>query len=75
MIIKTTAKNCLIEHLDDDHAREYLTGKMNNLNKLEKTRDDLKENNEVSEITSLAIITLENKIKKIRDEIPETRPY
>merc|ERR1712215_380880 len=75
-IIKTTIKTCLIEHLEDDHARKYLTGKMDNLNKLGKTRDNLKKNNnnndnnnEVSEITSLTITTLEDEINKIRDEI------
>merc|ERR1711867_50157 len=62
-----------IEHLEDDQAREYLTGKMDNLNKLEKTRDNLKKNNndEVSEITSASIITLEEEIKKLSDELPD----
>merc|ERR1712215_638407 len=72
-IIKTTIKTCLIEHLEDDQAREYLTGKMDNLNKLEKTRDNLKKNNndEVSEITSASIITLEDEINRLSDELPD----
>merc|ERR1712215_603533 len=71
-IIKTTIKTCLIEHLEDDQAREYLTGKMDNLNKLEKTRDNLKKNNndEVSEITSPTITTLEDEINRLSDELP-----
>merc|ERR1712236_84426 len=49
---------------------------MGNLNRLGKTRDNLKKNNndnnnEVSEITSLTITTLEDEINKIRDEIPD----
>merc|ERR1712215_6392 len=72
-IIKTTIKTCLIEHLEDDLAREYLTGKIDNLNKLEKTRDNLKKNNndEVSEITSASIITLEDEINRLSDELPD----
>ena len=63
-LVKNTIKNCLIEYLEDNNAREYLSGKMDNIIKLEKTRDDLKKDNENSEITSLWIITLEEKIKK-----------
>merc|ERR1712236_44390 len=70
-LIKKTIKNCVIEYLDDDYAREYLNGKIDNLIKLEKTRDDLKKDNEITGITTLAISTLENKRKKITDELPE----
>merc|ERR1711895_312785 len=69
-IIKTTIKTCLIEHLEDDLAREYLTGKMDNLNKLVKTRDNLM-NDEVLEITSASIITLEEEINRLSDEFPD----
>merc|ERR1712215_141662 len=68
-ILKTTIKTCLIEHLEDDLAREYLTGKMDNLDKLVKTRDNLM-NDEVSEITSASIITLEEEINRLSDELP-----
>ena len=44
---------------------------MDNLIKLEKTRDDLKKDNEITEITKLSIIILEDKIKKLRDEFSE----
>merc|ERR1712215_102392 len=69
-LIKTTIKSCLIEYLEDDTAREYLTGKMDNLDKLVKTRDNLT-NEEVSEVTSASIITLEEEIKKLSDELPD----
>ena len=70
-MVKNTIKNCLIEYLEDNNAREYLSGKMDNIKKLEKTKDDLKKHNENSEITSLSIITLEEQIKKLKGELPE----
>merc|ERR1712215_380326 len=47
-----------------------LTGKMDYLDKLVKTRDNLT-NEEVSEVTSASIITLEEEIKKLSDELPD----
>ena len=35
-VVKDTIKSCLLEYLDDNNAREYLSGKMDNINKLEK---------------------------------------
>ena len=41
-IIKETIKKCLIEYLEDTHAREYLTGKIERITKLENTPIELK---------------------------------
>ena len=44
---------------------------MDNIKKLEKTKNDLIKNNEKTEINSLSIITLERQINKLKEELPE----
>ena len=69
-LVKDTIKSCLLEYLEDNTAREYLSGKMDNITKLEKTKIDLKKEPK-TELTAFSILTLEKQINTLREELPE----
>ena len=69
-LVKDTIKNCLFEYLEDNIAREYLSGKMDTISKLEKTKLNLKKEAQTN-ITAFSIETLEKQITTLREELPE----